>query len=83
MDPVLTVDAAAQLVRCEPDTLRAQAAEFGGLKIGRDWIFPTETFLAVLNEKAQASRARRKATPPPAPQAVVTTLKRRAPPQLP
>lgn len=87
---VLDVEQAAALLRCEPKTVREHALRLGGLKFGRDWIFPGGALARRLDEMALANAA--PAAPPPAPAAVIpaarpattgTRRTRRAPPPLP
>jgi CO/xanthine dehydrogenase Mo-binding subunit len=82
-EPVLDVDQAASLLRCAPETVRERAVELGGIKFGRDWVFPAEAFIEALNEQARASR--QKAKPASSPDAVLTAPAppRRVPPKLP
>lgn len=78
---VFSVEQAAELLACSTDTVRDRAPELGGLKFGRDWVFPAGMFFAALNLMAARSMASRDAAP--APSAVVTKLPRRGPPVLP
>ena len=50
----LTVDQAAELLRCAPKTVqaRARAGDLPGLKWGEDWIFPAGAFFARLDQIA-------------------------------
>lgn len=79
MTPVLTVPDAAKLLDCSAETVRERAPELGGLKFGRDWVFPAETFLERLNEMARKGRERKRVQPA----AVVQPLGKKAPPRLP
>ena len=87
LPPVLDVDAAAQLLRCEPTTLeeRARLGQLPGLKIGKCWIFPTGALLQRLDELAlEEATARRR---PIKPSAVLQSISggrkaRRKPPEL-
>ena len=49
-----SVDEAAKICRCEPETLvvRIELGDIPGLKIGRGWIIPCEAFKQRLNELA-------------------------------
>lgn len=86
---VLDVDQAAALLRCEPKTVREHARALGGLKFGRDWVFPAGAMSRRLDEMALATT-----TPPPAPKPAAighavrtpttgTRRTRKAPPVLP
>lgn len=72
-------DAAAEL-DCSEDTVRERAGELGGVKFGRDWVFPAETFYSKVNALAAAGAKRRER---PAPSAIVQQLPKRQPPRLP
>ena len=65
--PVLTLKEAAELVQCTPETLAARAhdGDLPGLKIGQGWIFPTQAFVARLNELAVEEAAARRQRPAP------------------
>jgi hypothetical protein len=83
---VFDPEQAAALLRCSVETVRDRAREFGGLKFGRDWIFPAATFYAALNAMAQETLAASKAPPVSSrgPSAVLTQVPpRRQPPALP
>jgi hypothetical protein len=77
--PILTVDDVATLLKCADTKVREIAPQLGGLKFGRDWVFPAEALLEALNERAREAM-RPKA---PAPRAVLQTVPKRAPPALP
>ena len=83
---VLDVDQVAQLLRCADTTVRERATELGGLKLGRDWVFPAGALSRRLDELALASSVAPKA---PAPTAVLLRAVpagkrgRRQPPYLP
>jgi hypothetical protein len=77
--PVLTVDDVAAMLQCKDTTVREIAPQLGGLKFGRDWVFPAEALLEALNDRARDAM-RPKA---PAPRAVLQTVPKRAPPALP
>lgn len=79
--PVLDVADAAALLGCEEDRVRADARKLGGLKFGRDWVFPAATFFAALNEMAEESRSSER--PRPAASALLQAVPKRAPPKLP
>lgn len=53
LPPVLDVEQAAGLLGCEEDRVRAEARKLGGLKFGRDWVFPAAAFFKRLNEMAE------------------------------
>ena len=80
--PVLDPEQAAALLRCDEDTVRARARELGGLKFGRDWVFPAATFFKRLNEMAERSSSSESPPRPPA-TAVLQAVPKRAPPALP
>ena len=71
LPPVLDVETAAQLLRCEPSTVRERLrqGDLPGVKLGTDWVLPSGALLQRLDELALEESARRRA-PPPAPQAV-------------
>lgn len=71
LPPVLDVDTAAQLLRCEPSTVRERLrqGDLPGVKLGTDWVLPAGALLQRLDELALEESARRRA-PTPAPQAV-------------
>jgi hypothetical protein len=77
----LSVAQAAAILGCEEDRVRAAARELGGLKFGRDWVFPVATFIAALNDMAEQSRS--SARPKPAASAVLQAVPKREPPALP
>jgi hypothetical protein len=77
--PVLTVDDVAAMLQCKGTTVREIAPQLGGLKFGRDWVFPADALLEALNDRARDAM-RPKA---PAPRAVLQTVPKRAPPALP
>lgn len=68
----LTVDQAAELLRCAPKTVqaRARAGDLPGLKWGEDWIFPAGAFFARLDEIALEEAAERRKPAKPAGQLV-------------
>jgi len=80
--PVLDVADAAALLGCEEDRVRADARKLGGLKFGRDWVFPAATFFKRLNEMAERSSSSESPPRPPA-TAVLQAVPKRAPPALP
>ncbi len=80
--PVLTVDQVAALLCCTAGTVRDQALALGGVKLGRDWVFPAATFYAVLNDMACQSVAAAK-TRAAKPSAVLQLVPKRTPPALP
>lgn len=60
---VLDPDAAAKLVGCAVTTLEehARSGHLPGVKLGRQWVFPTANLLRELNERATAEAAQRRA----------------------
>mgnify|MGYP006921294398 CR=1 FL=1 len=63
---VLEVADVAALLHCADETVREWAPRLGGLKFGRDWVFPAATFHAALNALASAAiEAQRKPARPP------------------
>lgn len=88
LPPVLDVETAAQLLRCEPSTVRERLrqGELPGVKLGTDWVLPAGALLQRLDELALQESAKRRAPPPP-PAAValrpVSGKGRRMPPTLP
>ena len=68
---ILTVDQLATLLQCADTTVRERASELGGLKIGRDWVFPASAVARRLDELALANG---KPPEPPKPSAVLNTL---------
>jgi hypothetical protein len=80
--PVLTIDDVAAMLQCKDTTVREIAPQLGGLKFGRDWVFPAEALLEALNDRARDAMRQDKApTPPRAVLQAVPT--RRRPPALP
>lgn len=69
--PVLTVEQVAERLQCAPDTVREAARELGGIKYGRDWVFPAAALNQRLTEKALAQAA----TPAPAPRPAAVVLR--------
>lgn len=51
---ILTVEQLAELLKCSDKTVRDRATELGGVKIGRDWIFPAGAVSRRLEELALA-----------------------------
>lgn len=85
---VLTVDDVATLLKCSDKTVRARAAELGGLKFGVDWVFPGEAFNRRLVELALQTPAKPAGGPTPAavlvqPPAAPAKARRAPPPALP
>jgi hypothetical protein len=78
---ILKVADAASELDCSEETVRDRAGELGGVKFGRDWVFPAETFYARVNALAAAAGTRRRDRPTPG--AVVQQLPKRSPPRLP
>lgn len=71
----LTVENAAELLRCSQDQVRelACSGRLAGIKPGRDWVFPFDAFMRSLNlwaEEVMACR-RRESDSTPTPTAVV------------
>lgn len=60
---VLTVEQLAELLRCSDTTVRDRADELGGLKFGRDYVFPAGAVSKRLEELALQPR---KTSPKPA-----------------
>ena len=87
MVQVLTVDQVKDLLQCSDKTVRARAAELGGLKFGVDWIFPAEALNARLVQMALQPPAAPIAAPTPAAVLVKASTRaakpRRGPPPLP
>jgi hypothetical protein len=63
MKLVMTVEELAQQLDCAPTTVRERAKALGGLKFGRDWVFPIGAVERRLQELALQA--------PPAPAAQV------------
>jgi excisionase family DNA binding protein len=59
--PTIGLDGAAQLLRCNPDTVRklAKAGELPGTKVGRSWVFYTDSLIEWLNARIEAGTASR------------------------
>lgn len=76
----LKVEAVADLLDCEVDTVNARAlsGDLPGVKFGRSWVFPTTALDARLNELAIEEAAARRAPRTP----VLVAVKRRGPPSL-
>lgn len=87
--PVLTVAEVAARLQCAEDTVRGLGAELGGLKVGRDWVFPAGALNQRLTERALAQPAPAPAQRPAAvvlrqvPKATQRPGKRRTLPALP
>lgn len=84
---ILTTEQASAALQCDADTTKALAANgtLPGIKFGRSWVFPRESFLQALN-KAAVEKATALAKPAPGPDGVLVEIKqagRRAPPKLP
>lgn len=64
MNPVLTVEEAADVLRCTPATVMEElrSGNLPGVKIGKEWVIPTEAFYARLNELAVAEMKFRRET---------------------
>lgn len=77
----LKVEAVADLLDCEVDTVNARAlsGDLPGVKFGRSWVFPTTALEARLNELAIEEAAARRA---PRTTPVLVAVKRRGPPSL-
>lgn len=80
---VLKVADVAALVDCAETTVRERARELGGIKLGRDWVFPAGALARRLDDLALSASS----TPPPPKSAAVAInakpSKRREPPVLP
>lgn len=63
---VLTVDQVKDLLQCSDKTVRARAAELGGLKFGVDWIFPAEALNQRLVDMALSNTPEPTQAPTPA-----------------
>lgn len=76
----LKVEAVADLLDCEVDTVNARAllGDLPGVKFGRSWVFPVTALDARLNELAIEEAAARRAPRTP----VLVAVKRRGPPSL-
>ena len=86
LPPVLDVDTAAQLLRCEPSTVRERLrqGDLPGLKLGTDWVLPAGALLKRLEELALEESAQRRSKPAPAAVALRAVPGRpRKPPVLP
>lgn len=94
MDPraPLSVDQAAELLLCAPDTVRDMLRDgrLAGVKVGRDWVLPAGAFYARLDQLAleQAQERRTPASPaaqlrPPPSASRKAGQGRRQPPALP
>ncbi len=92
LGPMLDVDQVAALCRCASTTVQdlARAGQLPGIKLGVDWVFPTEALLQRLNELALQQAATRRDPPKPSGQLVdikaagaTDRRGRRAPPKLP
>lgn len=68
---VLGVEDVAQLLRCAETTVRDRATALGGIKLGRDWVFPSGAFFRRLDELALSTAT---PSPRPAPAAVLHSL---------
>lgn len=68
---ILTVDQLAELLQCADTTVRERATELGGLKFGRDYVFPASAVARRLDELALASS---KPAAPPRPSGVLHAL---------
>ena len=80
---VLTVAELAALLQCADTTVRDRADELGGLKFGRDYVFPAGAVSKRLEELALQPRKA-----PPKPSATLHALpaakkRQKAPPRLP
>lgn len=63
LPPTLTIDQAAELLKCDRDTAaeRLNSGELPGLKLGRSWVIPAEAFMRRINELAiELAEQRRK-----------------------
>ena len=85
---VLTVEQLAGLLQCSDKTVRERAEQLGGLKFGRDYVFPASAVNRRLEALALDAAAKAEATPRPAPAGVLhavpsTPKQRRKLPVLP
>lgn len=90
MDPraPLSVDQAAELLLCTPDTVRdmLRSGRLAGVKVGRDWVLPAGAFYARLDELAIEQAAELRTPLRPSAQLHAVPAKARAkrrPPSLP
>lgn len=60
MDPVMTAQGVAELLKCSPRTIedRARAGTLPGVKFGESWVFPAQALLEAINEQARANTQR-------------------------
>lgn len=68
MKPILTTAEAADLLRCEPETVEAAARSrrLRGVKFGREWVFPLDLLVQDVTLQADAGE---RPTPEPQPAA--------------
>lgn len=73
---LMTPEQAAEYLGCKPKTVRVRAArgELPGVKVGRDWRFPSEALDEALRIAAMANMAKRR----PAPTAVAVPKARKS-----
>lgn len=62
MKLVMTVDELAAQLDCAPTTVRERAKALGGLKFGRDWVFP----IGAVEQRLQELALQKPAPPAPA-----------------
>jgi excisionase family DNA binding protein len=61
LTPTIGLEEAGKLLHCHPDTVRkrAKAGELPGTKVGRSWVFYTDSLLEWLQERIKAGQPRR------------------------
>jgi excisionase family DNA binding protein len=61
LTPTIGLEEAGKLLHCHPDTVRkmAKAGELPGCKVGRAWVFNTESLLEWLKARIEAGTPRR------------------------
>jgi hypothetical protein len=80
----LDVDQVAEVLKCKPDTVRERATDLGGIKLGRDWVFPVGALSTRLEAMAlEAQPAKGKRQPTAVLHAVPARKEERRPPALP
>jgi excisionase family DNA binding protein len=62
VNSTLTVTEAAKVLQCTDDTVRERAlrGDLPGIKFGRDWVFPADTFYQALATLALEEAAQRR-----------------------
>jgi excisionase family DNA binding protein len=81
LEPILSVETAAQLLQCQPGTVEdlCRAGTLPGHKFGTGWVLPTAAFLHRVNEIALEKSAERRMLPQPAAVQMPRPEKRRPP----